>query len=175
MTASEPLAARVALRPLRRSDRAALLRVLEQLSLESRLNRFLAPIGTPSESLLAQLAHVDEHDRLGCLVLVEEAGESVPIAVAHSFRAADSRAAELALAVADDFQRRGVGTLLLRALALVARRHGVDRFTGQLRAENGAMRALLRASGASVAYDEPGLLRFELPLDAFVAGAPITT
>ena len=159
----------IALRPLRPDDRTPLVRVVEQLSLESRLNRFFAPVQQMSDSMLEQLTNVDQRDRFAWLAVVEDDGEETPIAVARYARAgAGSSAAELGIAVADRFHGRRVGTVLLCALALVARLNGIERFVGQVRTENGAMRALLRGLGADLAYDEPGVLRFELPLDAVV-------
>ncbi len=55
--------------------------------------------------------------------------------------------AELALAVVDAWQRRGVGRALLAALAARARRAGVRRFTATLLRDNRGALALARELG----------------------------
>ena len=164
---------RLALRPLRRDDRAALVCVLGQLSFESRLNRFFAPLLSHTESMLARLTDVDQTSQFAWLASVGEGAGAKPIAVARYVRlSADSPRAEIGIAVADAFQHRGVGTALLRALAVVARRNGIKRFVGRVRTENHAARELLSAAGAKLGYAGPDALRFELRLDSFIRRPP---
>src|SRR2546421_630726 len=47
----------------------------------------------------------------------------------------------------DSWQRRGLGTALLRALAARAREEGITRFTGLVQAENRSIQALLQTLG----------------------------
>lgn len=49
--------------------------------------------------------------------------------------------------MADDFQGRGLGTLLLGALAVAARVHGITRFSSDVLAENATMRGILDRAG----------------------------
>jgi GNAT superfamily N-acetyltransferase len=59
------------------------------------------------------------------------------IAVARFVRLADDpEAAEVAITVADDWQRRGLGSLLTEQLAEQARRRGIRRFTATMAADN---------------------------------------
>ncbi|MCU1494940.1 MAG: hypothetical protein JWO62_2704 [Acidimicrobiaceae bacterium] len=58
-----------------------------------------------------------------------------------------SREAEVAFVVADGFQRRGVGTLLLERLAAYAREQGIERFVAELLPENPGVIRVFRASG----------------------------
>jgi hypothetical protein len=52
----------------------------------------------------------------------------------------------------------------LHELRRAARSQGIERLTGHVLVDNGPAKALLRSAGAVLAFDEPGVLRFELPL-----------
>src|SRR4051812_38098326 len=107
---------RLVLRPLNATDRAPLVRILEQLSFESRLNRFLVPIQHYSESMLGQLTAVDERNHFAWLALLEEGRATTPVADARYVRVAPgSTVAEIGIAVADRVQHRRIGTVLLGA------------------------------------------------------------
>src|SRR5207248_3667603 len=73
--------------------------------------------------------------------------------------------AEAAVTVLDEYQGRGLGTLLLGLLAVAARAAGVKAFRAYVREENEPMRELLLSLGASADFDSPGVLRLDVPLD----------
>ena len=54
------------------------------------------------------------------------------VAVANWVRLRDPRVAEIAFAVGDDFQRRGIGTRLLERLAATAGEAGVEEFVAEV-------------------------------------------
>src|SRR4051812_1503199 len=92
-------------RPLRHGDVASVLAVFEQLSDESRRARFNGPKPCLRRDELEQLAAQDEtHHALVAYV----AGEPRPIAIARLARESQT-SAEIAFAVADAYQHRGVG------------------------------------------------------------------
>ena len=74
------------------------------------------------------------------------AGETQIVATG-SYSARDARTAEIALAVADAFRGKGLGTLLLERLAMLAVRNGFTRFWALTNAENVPMLDVFRASG----------------------------
>ena len=65
-----------------------------------------------------------------------------PVGIARLVR--DGRVAEVAFAVADDWQHRGIGTLLVERLADDARAAGIESFRADVAPGNDASRALLR-------------------------------
>ena len=65
------------------------------------------------------------------------------VGVARYIRTTDPRAAEVAVTVVDDWQGRGLGTLLLEGITMRAREEGVDTFTALMLVENGEMMDLL--------------------------------
>ncbi len=73
--------------------------------------------------------------------------------------------AEFAMLVSDPYQRQGIGTALLTRLTEVARREGLKRLTGQVLAENEAMRRLCQRVGFQLdPTDQPGILLASLDL-----------
>jgi GNAT superfamily N-acetyltransferase len=152
--------ARVRVRPIAPEDRDALAEGFARLSAESRFRRFLSPKNELSERDLDVLTRVDHHDHEALVALEATTGEGV--GVARFVRTGADRA-EPAIVVADDWQGRGVGTLLLGALVERAREEGIRTFTATLLASNAAARSLLdalgettvRRDGAEVVIDVP--------------------
>ena len=111
-----------------RSDKQLLLRGFERLSPESRYRRFLAPMPQLTEAMVRYLTEVDHHDHEAIIALEEETGEG--IGVVRYVRSTEPRAAaEFAVTVIDDWQRRGLGTLLLEVISARAREERITTFT----------------------------------------------
>ena len=134
--------ATVIVRPIRASDRDLLLDGFERLSPQSRYRRFLAPMEDLSEPMLRYLTEVDHHDHEAIGAIDPVSGHG--IGIARYVRLEDRPdAAEAAVTVADDWQGRGLGTLLLGALADRARDEGIRTFTGVILAANQEMLEVL--------------------------------
>lgn len=74
-------------------------------------------------------------------------------------------AAEAAVTVLDEYQGKGIGTILLRMLAGSAREHGIRSFRGYVLAENAPMMEILHGLGARAAQEGP-LLSVDVPIPA---------
>ncbi len=136
-----------------------------EFSSETLYRRFMST-RAPSPALMDYLFQVDYIDHF-VWVLVDGAGGPV-VADSRFVRDPDDPAvAEIAFIVADGYQGRGIGTLLMDALIIAARVEGVRRFTARLLAENQAMRAILDRFGAQWERDEPGVITtvFDVPGD----------
>jgi GNAT superfamily N-acetyltransferase len=155
---------RVRVRPVQRSDATLLLRGFERLSNESRYQRFLSPMPELSESMVRYLTDVDHHAHEAMVALDDATGEGVGVAryVRHQD---DPSRAEAAVTVIDDWQGRGVGTLLLELLAARAHQEGIDTFTALMLATNAEMMELLESLGPVRVVDrEAGTVQVEAPL-----------
>jgi GNAT superfamily N-acetyltransferase len=129
-----------------RSDKQLLLRAFERLSPESRYRRFLVPMPELTEAMAQYLTEVDHHDHEAIIALDEETGEG--IGVVRYVRITERRdAAEFAVTVIDDWQRRGVGTLLLGVLSARARAESITTFTALMLASNQEMMEVLHSLG----------------------------
>jgi GNAT superfamily N-acetyltransferase len=139
----------VFIRPLTSADGAELRRGLEHLSPESAYRRFLGTPPTLSKTTLRYLTDVDHvnHEALAAADSATRDG----IGIARFVRSTeDPTHAEIALTIADDFQHRGLGTLLLNTLAARARAVGITHFTGLVLADNVGMLKLFERLGPTV-------------------------
>jgi GNAT superfamily N-acetyltransferase len=149
-----------------RSDKELLLRGFERLSLESRYRRFLAPVPELSEAMARYLTEVDHHDHEAIVALDAETGEG--IGVVRYVRGTERRdAAEFAVTVTDDWQRRGLGTLLLEVISARAREEGITTFTALMLASNQEMMDVLEHLGPVRIVDrDAGTVEIEMPIPA---------
>jgi GNAT superfamily N-acetyltransferase len=154
---------RAALRPIRASDKRFLTEGFAHLSDESRYKRFLSPMNELSKRDLKYLTEVDHHNHEA---IVAQSLEGEPLGVARYVRS-ESGTAEAAVAVVDDWQGRGLGTLLLQRLAERAREEGIDHFTAVMLATNHEMLTLCKELGPTEVRDAGnGVLEAEIELPA---------
>ena len=136
----------IEIRPIAPADRTALAEGFEGLSEQSRYRRFLSPVDHLSESSLTYLTEVDHHDHEALVASDSASGE--PAGVGRFIRiAAEPKIAEVAVAVPDAWQGRGVGTALLELLAERARDEGVETFRATCLSDNLEALHLLESLG----------------------------
>ena len=139
---------RVSVRPIAPEDEPLLHEAVASMSERSVYFRFFSPIKRMSDALAHRLAVVDYSDRFALVATLSRPnGKERILGVARYDRAQKTDVAEVAVAVIDDFQRRGLGRALLVELAKVARRHGINTFTLIVLSENREMLGLLRRMG----------------------------
>lgn len=138
--------AEIMLRPIRPDDDALEKAFLCGLSRDSRYNRLLSSRAlTPEE--IRRLTRID-YEREMALVAVSGHGRQARLlGVARYHKDADGAGAEFALVVADAWQRKGVGSLLLQLLLQHARTAGIARLHGITLASNQSMQMLARKLG----------------------------
>jgi RimJ/RimL family protein N-acetyltransferase len=137
----------VLIRPISADDKALLAEAFSRMSDESRQRRFLTVATELSPEDLAYLTEVD-HRRHEALVATDPAGGSI-VGVARYVQVPGEREiAEVAVAVGDDWQRRGVATALLAALSRRARENGVERFRAYVSTDNDVVIDALQRAGA---------------------------
>jgi GNAT superfamily N-acetyltransferase len=154
----------VRVRQARRSDGPLLRRGFEQLSDESRYRRFLTPMPELTEDMARYLTAIDHHDHEAIVALDAQTGEGV--GVARYVRDLTRRdTAEVAVTVIDDWQGRGLGTLLLEVLGGRARAEGIGTFTALMLATNQEMMDVIQRLGPVKVVDrESGTVAVEAPI-----------
>jgi GNAT superfamily N-acetyltransferase len=138
------------LRPIHPEDRSLLAEGLSLMSIESRFARFGVGVDHLTRSELDYLTNVDQvgHVAWGAAIDDEPAG------VGRYVRFSDPVCADLAVAVVDRFQRRGLGRVLFEALVASARANEVAELCFAVQPFNEAVRRIL--DGLNVALTESG-------------------
>ncbi len=150
-------------RPILPEDGPRLVEGLQQLSPESRRRRFLFSKGSFTAEELDYFTHCDGANHLALVVATgPNEREDQFVAVARCIRdPADVGLAEVAIAVADDWQHHGVGEMLIQALARSAWEAGIRCWSAILFTNNIAMRKLLEVVGKkqSERSEDAGVVR----------------
>jgi len=129
--------ARVLIRPIRPDDKGMLADGLRRLSPQSAQRRFLTPKRSFSRAELRYLTEVDGLDHVALVAEYPSAPARRLIAVGRFVRLQDDpRAAEVAVTVADEWQGRGLGSVLGKHLAHSARNRDIRRFTATMASDN---------------------------------------
>ena len=158
---------RVLVRPLQPSDRHELAIGYEHLSAEARRLRFFTAPSRLSDADLEYLTNLDYHDHFAWAAFaIDERGQP-GIGVARYIRdPTQPNHAEVAVTVLDDYQHRGLGTLLLEMLADHARRNGITTFVSHILWDNREILETLAAAGAHIEPEEPGVARVAIEIPA---------
>jgi RimJ/RimL family protein N-acetyltransferase len=147
-TAADPLlladGRRLKIRPIERQDRDRLKGLLMRLTPESRYRRFFSPKPELTERELDYLVDID-HVHHEALAAVDETDGSFVAAARYVQLPDQPHTAEVAIEVADDTQRQGIGTELAIQTLQRARANGFTHATATTLHENAPARALLRA------------------------------
>ena len=135
-------------RPIRPSDKAALVTALEELFPESRIRRFFFDKRKFTDEELDRLTRPDGKNHIAFGLAAEIDGKLVPIAVGRCFRDQKEKdLAEVALVTADIWQSNGAGYELMRSLSDAAVKVGIRRWFAATFADNIAVKHLLSRFG----------------------------
>ena len=153
----------VVIRPLQRTDRAGIKASIARLSDESRYFRFATAKPRLSERELDHLVDVDHHRHEALVAIDTATGEGVAV-VRYVRLNGESRAAEVAATVIDEWQGRGLGGAMLARLAQRAREEGHCALRASTLAENRRSIAMLRSAGFKSRSRDGVLREYELAL-----------
>jgi GNAT superfamily N-acetyltransferase len=140
----------VMVRAIRPHDAERLQDYFRGLSDQSRRNRFLGAVNELPPSEIERLSGLD---RPGELMLIASRGDghdAAVIAEAIHVMTPESAGCEFALSVTDRWQRRGLGTLLMRLIECRARLLGARALFGDVLGTNAAMKCFTRKAGFSL-------------------------
>ena len=159
------------IRPIQPDDKALLKEGLARLSTRSRYQRFAMAVKELSAAELKYLTEVDNKSHVAWVAIELSEGKERAVGVARYIRLDnDPDSAEVAVAVADSHQHRGLGTLLLARLAQSAKLNGVQRFLAFVYWDNAPVLKLVRELGAGIRFLGSGMIRVtgavpDIPVD----------
>jgi RimJ/RimL family protein N-acetyltransferase len=137
--------ATVWVRALEPTDRDALASAFERLSEQSRTQRFLSP-KTLTDRDLTRLSDID-HVKHEALAAIDPADQSIVGVARYCASSGQDDQAELAGAVVDDWQGRGIGGELLAGVIERARANGLSKLTASAFSDNAPALLLLTRAG----------------------------
>jgi len=153
----------VQIRPIRPDDGDLIKDLFERLGPESRYFRFFRVKNTLDPEEIEYFTNVDYHERMALVAIAQDRFIGVG---RYDALADDPSTAEVAFAVADDHQGRGVGTELLLLLTSYARNHGIKRFKAYVLPENRQMMRVFRNSGFELTRTlEEGMYTVDFPVE----------
>jgi GNAT superfamily N-acetyltransferase len=139
----------ISIRAIRPDDKKRLLRHFHSLSERSVYHRFFGHKRSLDEHDLRRLTELDFKSHVG-LVATIGADESEVFLGVGRYLCGDDGRAEVAFAVLDQYQGRGIGSLLLHHLAVIARQNGITTFSAYVMGDNKQMLDVFANSGFKV-------------------------
>ena len=164
----------VTLRPIRLQDAPGLQKTFLRLTPKTVYLRFLETFKTLSDKQARQFATVDYQDRMAFVAEITESSEDTIIGVARYAQVPNREPglAEAAIVVMDEYQNRGLGTMMLIKLVKYARQHGIHAFLATVHVSNAQIMHFVRKSGlpAKKIMIEPGVWEIQVLLEGVLPG-----
>jgi acetyltransferase len=153
----------VLIRPVLPQDAELTSAFFDHLPARARYDRFMAPMPHLPPDLLKRFTNVDYASHLALVAETFAGGRETVVAEARYASGADPAVAELAVSVADEWQGRGLASLLLAKLLCRAADAGIERIVGETLATNARMLHLARKGGFTTrrSPDMPGVVLLE--------------
>jgi GNAT superfamily N-acetyltransferase len=145
----------VTIRPIRSTDGLMKGEFVRNLSVETKHFRFLGAVKELSQAEVQRLCNVDGRHSMAFVATVQNDGRETEIGVSRYVQSSKDDVREMAVAIADEWQQKGLGQLLVEPLIAHAKSRGVKRLYSVDFADNTAMRELASALGMGVRRD-PG-------------------
>jgi RimJ/RimL family protein N-acetyltransferase len=136
----------VKIRALRPDDKDDMLAAVGRTGTQSLQRRFFVVKRGFSEKEIAFFMNIDFANHVALVALADEGGRKVIIGGGR-YIITEPGQAEIAFVVIDDYQGQGLGTLLMRHLAVIARKAGLKELIADVLPENAAMRKVFSKFG----------------------------
>jgi len=137
----------VFLRPVKETDGPLLLELFKKLSPSSVRLRFLSLLHGLPEELVYQFTHVDYKKSFGLVALSHRENSGPIIGVARYAYDSERELPELAVVVRDDWQGKGLGSILLSRVIGIGRENGFSRFEAMIDPQNQIIMNIFRQIG----------------------------
>jgi len=151
---------RVGVRPIRPEDAQIEREFVRKLSPQAKYFRFMHALHELTQEMLVRFTQIDYDREMAFIAVVPLDSEEKEIGVARYVMNPDRHSCEFALVVADEWQKKGIGSYLMSQLMQAAKNRGFDTMMGEVLADNEHMLDLARRLGFSERpHDEdPGIV-----------------
>ncbi|XXY52735.1 GNAT family N-acetyltransferase [Sorangium sp. So ce269] len=159
-------------RPVRLSDESALQDLFYRLSDESTYRRFMSHKREHPHEEMQQLVNLDYDQNMAIVACAGPEHETL-VGMARYDVDPKNNLADVAFVVRDEWQGKGVGTLLMRRMAEIARARGIAGFEADVQLTNKAMMRVLEKSGLRLCLDlQAGVYHVTAHFEAVANNAP---
>lgn len=138
------------IRPIRPEDADNEQAFVRGLSAEAKHYRFMLELKELTPQMLARFTQIDYSREMALIAVVREEGAPRQVGVARYVINPDGASGEFAIVIADEWQRRGLASMLMQALMEAARDHRLRSIEGEVLADNTAMLKLMASLGFSI-------------------------
>ncbi len=152
----------VSIRPIRPEDATQEQTFVKNMSAESKYFRFMQSLEQLTPLMLARFTQIDYDREMALIAVVKEGKEdSRIIGVVRYVSNPDHHSCEFALAVSDDYQRKGIGRHLMQRLMVVAHDRGIEVMEGEVLSANSKMLKLMERIGFRLVHnsEEPDVVQ----------------
>jgi len=151
---------RVLLRPIKPSDATMKQDLFYSLSKRSVVKRYLGSLKVMPLKRIWPYVIIDYNNEMVIVGTVREGESESIIAIGSYSRVPNTDMAEVALVVRDDWQNKGLGTILFNYLVEIAKKHGLAGFTAWVMMDNERMMHIFKKSGYPIRYRIEGNLYY---------------
>jgi GNAT superfamily N-acetyltransferase len=124
--------------------------LFHQISQQTMYYRFMSHQRIVPRHQIQDFVYIDHRNDVALVGTIPEAYGDDIIALGNYYLDPKTNRAEVAFVVHDQWQRKGIGTFLLRQLIRIARRNGIRGFTAEVLAENKGMQAVFGKSNCKL-------------------------
>ena len=144
----------IKIRPIRPEDASIEQSFVRELSPQSKYFRFMASLNELTQTMLVRFTQLDYNRELALIAVLEHPEKETELGVARYVMNPDGESCEFALVIADEWQNKGIGSRLMKALIEAARQRGFKIMDGEILANNLNMLKLVERLGFSI-YTSP--------------------
>ena len=145
----------VTVRPIRPEDATSEQSFVRNMSAQSKYFRFMQSLEQLTPLMLVRMTQIDYDREMALIAVIQEdkKEEARIIGVARYVSNPDHHSCEFALAIADEFQGKGVGYHLMQRLMSVAHERGIDVMEGEILSTNYKMLKLMQRLGFLIMHE----------------------
>jgi len=140
----------VLFRPVKIDDEPLIKDLFYDMSDKSLQRRFMSFRKDVPHEMRQEFVVIDYTKEMVILATVQEHGKEVVVGMAQAIKDVNTHTAEVAFAVRDSYQDKGIGTELISYLTILAQKEGLQGFTADVLVENKPMLHLFEKMGFEI-------------------------